>query len=1130
MLTVYYSNLLEIQKDILLHLMNSDPLDDPFQAEIVLVQSPGMAQWLQWQIAEQKGISANFQFPMPASFIWQLYRDNLDNVAQQNQFSKEQLVWRLMKLIPQYLSHKSFSSLHQYLFSAPQSTQQKLYQLSDKIADLFDQYLVYRPEWIFAWEEGNDQKIYQQITSQNRDIQSQLDSQIEKDIEWQGILWRALIDEINKDNQGVKALHRAHLHQQFLQVLIQKLPVKLPKRIFVFGISALPKAHLETLNRISEFCDVHLFFTNPCREYWADIIDLNYWQKLQLRQRINYQEQTKISLFSSFQIDQINNHYQEYSVEQELLQVGHPLLSSWGKQGRDFLYLLTDLQSNEINAYVDLVENNLLSQIQRRILTLAPTGSQLLHFQEQDRSFSIQSCYSAMREVEVLQDYLLSLFNQDRSLTPKDVVVMVADIDKYTPYIQAVFGQSEHYIPFSISDNKLSENDVIVSTFIKLLNLKECLFSAQDVLDFLDIPSVRSRFHIQFDDLPYIRHWAEETGIRFGLEKYSDTQEENYNAWKSGLERMLLGYAMREENGIWQDSLGFDNSSGLKGELVGYLAEFIEQLYQWHKILCAEWKREEWKSFLFEMVDRFFLFDEETQETQWYLKDCIEHFVNLLENTHFSQPLCSEVVAEVMENVLQDSPNNLRFLVGKVNFCTLLPMRSIPFKVVCLLGMNEGEYPRQEMPNSFDLMQYHRQKGDRFKRDDDRYLFLEALISAQNYFYLSYIGRSLIDDEIKEPSVLVNQLLDYIVENLETDKDITSDNRNDYWRKRLVTHHSMTAFSEKNFQEKYRTFSTKWLPLVNKKSSQEQPFIQPLNNSTVIKEIELSQLIRFVQHPVKFFLEQVLGISLKVEEQILAETENFSLNNLDLYLINQEVLSLPEEDLQAFFSKLRIKGIMPRGNFGRVYEEKIRQDITGIKTLVGEYLHKESHSVGVMLNFTLATQTVDLTGVINQLYFLENTGLERVTWRVGSAIRDSDLIEAWIYYLVLCATQDKTVVAHTYAKNEQIQFKTLEKSTAIVQLQSYLEAYIQAQRSACLVLTRGIKEYFKLLQCDTEQYKIRENCLRALEKQIYGDSFYHGGDLYWQRILTSKELENFDFEIMNRNMKDWFGLMLECIQ
>ncbi|MFZ7217258.1 exodeoxyribonuclease V subunit gamma [Avibacterium avium] len=1138
MLTVYYSNLLETQKEILLHLMKTMPLDDPLQSEIILVQSPGMAQWLQWQIAEKQGISANLQFPMPATFIWQLYRDNLFNVTQQNQFAKEQIVWRLMRLIPQYLAQPAFAPLRDYLNSAPQSAQQKLYQLAEKVADLFDQYLVYRPDWISAWEKNADSSIAQQIAAQKSEDKQQLADQITRHIEWQGILWRALVAEIQQQNGSEEVWHRAHLHQQFLQLLSEEAPLKLLKRIFVFGISALPKVYLEILNGISEFCDVHLFFTNPCREYWGDIVDKQYWQKLQQRSRTVQQSQQANPLFSHQQIARLEQELYERTAEQEMLQVGNPLLSSWGKQGRDFLYLLTDLQANEINAYVELAEDSLLHQIQQRILTLTPTGIEPLHFAPQDPSFSIHACYSAMREVEALQDYLLHLFNQDPSLTPKDVVVMVADIDKYTPYIRAVFEQGKPYIPFSISDNKLSENDVIVSAFIKLLNLKESLFSAQDVLDFLDIPSIRARFHIELEDLPYIHHWVEHSGIRFGLEKYQGVVQENYNAWKAGLERMLLGYAMREENGIWQDSLGFDNSYGLKGQLAGYLAEFIEQLYQWYQTLGSEHSIEQWQQALFQLVETFFQFDETSQETQWYLNDCIETFAEPLVNVQFEQPLGVEVVAEVMSGYLQENPHNLRFLAGKVNFCTLLPMRSIPFRVVCLLGMNEGEYPRQSTPNSFDLMQYHQQKGDRFKRDDDRNLFLEALVSAQDYFYLSYVGHSIIDDEPKEPSVLVNQLLDYVAENLPLPENEEGENPNEYWRKKLVTHHPMTAFSEKNFSKNHRTFARKWLPLVNKTAQQEQGFIQPLNNDHRVQTVALSQLIAFVQHPIRFFLEQILGIHLQNEESALRDTENFDFNNLERYAINQQLLYLNDDEFSQFFRQLQIKGIMPRGAFAEVQGQKLSQDIRDLKKEVADYLTQESQSVAVELDFTLPTQTLRLTGVINQLYpLVDGTSkrkVERVTWRVGGKIRDKDLIENWIYYLVQCATQENVAPAHSYAKGEQVRFKILPKNTALAQLQCYLEAYVQALQSPCLVLTENLENYFKALKNEKgkdDEAKIQQKCLAILYESIYGNDYgFKQEDKYWQRVLSEEELAQLDLNAMTSIMQDWFGLMLDSLE
>lgn len=190
MFTVYHSNQLEVQKSILVELIQRQPLSNSLQSEIVLVQSPGMAQWLQLQIAEQKGIAANFAFPMPASFIWQLYADNLPDVSQSNQFNKNAMMWRLIRLIPAYLHQPDFQPLRHYLAHSAQSEQFKLYQLAGKIADLFDQYLVYRPDWISAWEEHRDVEICQQVESQSSVDNDRLLAQIQQNIAWQGVLWQ----------------------------------------------------------------------------------------------------------------------------------------------------------------------------------------------------------------------------------------------------------------------------------------------------------------------------------------------------------------------------------------------------------------------------------------------------------------------------------------------------------------------------------------------------------------------------------------------------------------------------------------------------------------------------------------------------------------------------------------------------------------------------------------------------------------------------------------------------------------------------------------------------------------------------------------------------------------------------
>ena len=231
----------------------------------------------------------------------------------------------------------------------------------------------------------------------------------------------------------------------------------------------------------------------------------------------------------------------------------------------------------------------------------------------------------------------------------------------------------------SVLKSVLSESDVLLSAFFSLLQLKENRFNAEDVLALLDIPAVRARFKIELSELENIRYWVAESGIRFGLDKYLDGQQTNYNSWQAGLERMLLGYALREENGIWQDSLGFDNSYGLKGRLAGALAQFIACLRDWHQILQQAYPMAEWQQHLLDLIDNFFQVDEQSAETLLYIKNTVQELAQQLADIPFEQPLTAEVIAEVMAEKLNENDTGMKFLVGKVSFCTLLPMRSIPF-------------------------------------------------------------------------------------------------------------------------------------------------------------------------------------------------------------------------------------------------------------------------------------------------------------------------------------------------------------------------------------------------------------------------------------------------------------------
>lgn len=1107
MFITYYSNQLEKQQAILATLLEQMPPEDPFQTETILVQSPGIAQWLQMELAKTRGIAANLSFPMPASFIWQLYADNLPAVSLQNPFDKESMQWRLMRLIPDFLEERAFQPLRHYLATSPHSEQFKLYQLSAKIADLFDQYLVYRPEWIFAWEKNEDYFIQRQIQSQQGHINDALLSQIEGNLQWQGILWRALVADVKAD-VGETATHRAALNQQFLDYLSHPDGVKnLPSRIFIFGISALPAGYLTVLQAISPYTDVHLFFNNPSQEYWGDISDLppDYLRTRARRQwgAANEKQGENQPLFSAEQLNALEKGEHELTAQHEHLQVGNPLLASWGKMGRDFLYtLIRDeerIASYALNAYETMPAHSLLGQLQSQILHLE---NKPFKAAEKDPSLTLHSCHSAMREVEVLHDYLLALFNEngekprENQITPKDVVVMVADINQYAPYIQAVFGQKNEgvpTIPFSISDNKLSESDVLVASFLTLLQLKESTFRAEDVLALLDIPALREKFGILLTDLPLVREWVADAGIRFGLWKQTDGTV-NFNAWQAGIERMLLGYAMREENGIWQESLGLDSSYGLKGALSGNLARFLSRLSAWYAELQQAHSIENWQQKLTALLADCFAHNESTADTLFYLQDSINAMAEKLQQVHFDAPLNAEIIADVMRLHLEDAPNSLKFLAGRVNFCTLLPMRAVPFKVVCLLGMNDADYPRVQTPNSFDLMQYHHQKGDRVRRDDDRYLFLEALLAAREACYISYVGRAITDNQEKQPSVLVSQLLDYI--------------NQDGTENLVVQQHPMTAFSPDNFKNAdnfHRSFAKKWLPMAqNQTDFALNEFIVPMKNKVEeIHEIPWERFVSFVENPVKFFFEKQLGVYFRDEDDRIADHENFKLDGLVSHRLHNELVHLDESEFNDYFAKAAVKGILPRGEFGLISAQKIQQKVLEFKGKIADLGKPHSESIDLTLNVEWAGENreIRLTGYLDNLYGDEHQIIE---WRFAK-YKDSYRIRPWLGYLAQAATREIATPAKLVVDDRAgaISFKAVTKETALAQLSLYAQAYLASQQHIQLVPTVGKLADFMPVANEENQSAVNiEGVLKALQGLTKNDDYGSRADPYWTRILA----------------------------
>lgn len=1103
MLRVYHSNRLDVLEALMEFIVERERLDDPFEPEMILVQSTGMAQWLQMTLSQKFGIAANIDFPLPASFIWDMFVRVLPEIPKESAFNKQSMSWKLMTLLPQLLEREDFTLLRHYL--TDDSDKRKLFQLSSKAADLFDQYLVYRPDWLAQWETGH-------LVEGLGEAQA-----------WQAPLWKALVEYT--DELGQPRWHRANLYQRFIETLesATTCPPGLPSRVFICGISALPPVYLQALQALGKHIEIHLLFTNPCRYYWGDIKDPAYLAKLLTRQRRHSFEDRELPLFRDSE-----NAGQLFNSDGEQ-DVGNPLLASWGKLGRDYIYLLSDLESSqELDAFVDVMPDNLMHNIQSDILELenrAVAGVNIEEFSRSDNkrpldpldsSITFHVCHSPQREVEVLHDRLLAMLEEDPTLTPRDIIVMVADIDSYSPFIQAVFGSApaDRYLPYAISDRRARQSHPVLEAFISLLSLPDSRFVSEDVLALLDVPVLAARFDITEEGLRYLRQWVNESGIRWGIDDDNVRELElpatGQHTWRFGLTRMLLGYAMESAQGEWQSVLPYDESSGLIAELVGHLSSLLMQLNIWRRGLAQERPLEEWLPVCRDMLNAFFLPDAETEAAMTLIEQQWQAIIAEGLGAQYGDAVPLSLLRDELAQRLDQERISQRFLAGPVNICTLMPMRSIPFKVVCLLGMNDGVYPRQLAPLGFDLMSQKPKRGDRSRRDDDRYLFLEALISAQQKLYISYIGRSIQDNSERFPSVLVQELIDYIGQShyLPGDEALNCDESEARVKAHLTCHHTRMPFDPQNYQPgNLQSYAREWLPAASQAGKAHSEFVQPLP-FTLPETVPLETLQRFWAHPVRAFFQMRLQVNFRTEDSEIPDTEPFILEGLSRYQINQQLLNVlvEQDDAERLFRRFRAAGDLPYGAFGEIFWETQCQEMQQLADRV-----IACRQPGQSMEIDLACNGVQITGWLPQV---QPDGLLR--WR-PSLLSVAQGMQLWLEHLVYCASGGNGESRLFLRKDGEWRFPPLAAEQALHYLSQLIEGYREGMSAPLLVLPESGGAWLKtcydaqndaMLDDDSTLQKARTKFLQAYEgnMMVRGE----GDDIWYQRLwrqLTPETME-----------------------
>jgi exodeoxyribonuclease V gamma subunit len=1061
---VLHGNRLEDLRDLLTQVLKARPLG-PLEAEVILLQSNGMKHWLELALADDAalGICAAIRMELPGGYLWQLYRAVLgaDAVPAHMPFDKTSLLWRLVRLLPALCdSQPVYAPLKRYLSGS--NPARKLYQLASQVADVLDGYQSYRADWLADWAAGLDQL---------RDEKGQAQP-LPDDHAWQAQLWRDIRADVG---EALMEASRASVHARFMTALEDlkdsqnKSALRrcgLPRRLIVFGISSLSMQTVQALAGLGQHCQVLMLVQNPCQYFWGDLVEGHAALRQQVRRRQQAKPMDGARLLPSATSGALSGPV-----------ATHPLLASWGKQGRDYLHLLDGFDEPEqyrahwsrVDVFVDpaAVDEGAapsqLAQLQSAMLNLSPPPPEPQP-QADDGSLVFVTAHSAQRELEVLHDRLLDWLDADPSLLPRDVMVMVPDMPAFAPHIHAVFGRfrpgQPRFIPFSVADTT-ARTSPLVQALEQLLNLPNSRLSLADWLGLFEVAAVRQRFKLDEAGVDQIQTWLAAAGVRWGLDAAhrihwglpAEAEGLAQNTWAFGLRRLLLGYALGSGAGdesavLWQDTLAQPALSSLDAPLAAGLLDWLDAVEHTLPSLQQDQTPVQWGQTLQALVGRFFApADDADERALARLLEPLDAWLQACADAQLTTALPLEVVREHWLAQMQDSGLQQRFFGGGVQFGTLMPMRSIPFKVIALLGMNDGAYPRVQAARDFDLMASSWRAGDRSRREDDRYLFLEALLSARQKLYVSWQGHSASDNSPRPPSVLVAQLLDYV---------------NTCWAPRREPQaQPLQPFSSVYFEagSGFETYDADWeriQPVA--KVEPAQTAIETIVD-TKITELTLADLQRLLRQPVEVFFRNRLQLEFDSLDELDQTDEPFALNALQQHNAGVALLQSPS-GAQAL-QQLQGTGQLPLAGFGQQLAHQLLTKAEQVRSAQAHWLQNYPQPLaaqpvdlsldgGISLSGTLAGLWGQADAADGQpgpcLQLAARTGAVLHGSKSATAARGHVLVKLWVNHLGACAS-GLALTSVQLGVDGQVVIRPIAQDVALATLSRLAQAYASAWAS-----------------------------------------------------------------------------------
>ncbi|XHR28526.1 MAG: exodeoxyribonuclease V subunit gamma [Chthoniobacteraceae bacterium] len=985
-LFLHTGNRLELLADELAG-VTAGPLASPFSREVILVQSLGMSRWLSLQLAARRGVCMATEFPFPRAFLDETLRRFVPEMAASDAFAPDAMAWNIYELLPGLLSRPEFAPVRGYVADGDAL---KRFQLSERLAGVFDQYLVYRPELLLEWEAG---------AAPEGDLFAPAG-----DAAWQAALWREL-------NRG-RALHFGAVLERLRRGRVEP-GAEFPERVSIFGIASLPPAQVEVFFWLAAHCPVHLFLLAPSSEYHGD--DLTPRQ----RARLGLVEEPG---------------------------EGHPLLTSLGRLNAQFTNVLLEADERaghrleyRPERFEEPLGDSVLHHLQRDILHARargePGGEPPLEAAPEDRSVEVHVCHSPMREVEALYDRLLDLLAADPTLRPRDILVMTPDIESYAPLIHAVFGGPENpawRIPYSIADRQPRNESPAIRFFLALLGAVGTRFTAPEGFALLQSPVMRARFGFDDAELARLRQWIAESGIRWGID--ADERSElglpatPEATWRRGLERLLLGYAMPgDRRTLFEGILPEEDVESSDAGLLGRFVTAMEDLFRTFSELTRARPLPEWCEVLDGIIGRFFtgLPDEAQLDDVRALREAVARLREIAGavsgTVEFA--LIREHLGEQMEQAAQRGG----FLAGGVTFCALKPMRSIPARVVWLMGMDESAFPRRNQPFPFDLIGAHPRPGDRSPRDDDRYLFLEAILSARDRLRVSYVGRSLVSRDEFPPSVVVSEFLDALEAGFCFPGGCSA-------RQALSYEHRLHGFSADYFEPGGRLFS---YSSANAAAASARPapaapfFTRPLPEPDAEwRTVALADLIRFFHNPAAYLLKRRLGVALDLPDEPLEESEPVTPDALGLYTVANEIFEARfAAEPPPGEAALAARALLPSGSVGTQYYRDRDRAARELRERLLPLLPGARRDDPVTLDLRIGEFA--LTGRLESVY-----GGTLAFFRPAK-LKARDWLRAWISHLAWCAAAGRLAPTVLAGDDEAVRFATAPEGALARLLELY---------------------------------------------------------------------------------------------